>query len=164
MPFTPFHLGFGLLVAVLAYRWLDPLSVLVACIVVDVRAVFVFFGMLGGPIHGPLHTLPGAALVGLIVAGGAYAVRDIYRPVLADMGYQTPTHVSGFITGGLVGSIMLHLLPDAVLYADTGLLEPFHPLLLEPVFTSLGPVYLAAAVAGVAGLAIGTVQVYGRSG
>lgn len=160
MPFTPFHLGFGLLVAVLAYRWLDPLSVLVACIAVDARAVLVFFGVLGGPLHGPLHTLPGATAVGLLVAGGAYAVQGSYMPLLDRLGYGAQSSASGFIIGGLVGSILLHLLPDALLYADTGLLEPFHPLLVQPVAGGFSLVYGGAVVAGVAGLLICGVQVY----
>lgn len=160
MPFTPFHLGFGLLVAVLTYRWLDPMSVLVASIAVDARSVLVFFDLIGGPIHGPLHTLPGAIVVGLLVAGGAYAVRDTYLPLLDRIGYDTPASVSGFIIGGLVGAVLLHLLPDAMLYADTGLLEPFHPFLREPIAGIFSSMYVVAVMAGVAGLLISKEQVY----
>jgi len=44
MPFTPFHLGPGLLLGVLLYRHLDLGTVLAASIAVDLRTVLVFSG------------------------------------------------------------------------------------------------------------------------
>lgn len=70
VPFTPFHLGPGLLVGLALRRRLDLPTFLVANVAVDARATLVFFGVLDGPLHGPLHTYAGA----LALSGGLAAV------------------------------------------------------------------------------------------
>ncbi len=159
MPFTPFHLGPALLVAVLLYRWLDPVPLLLASIAVDARAILVFFGVLGGPLHGLLHTLPGAVAVGLVVAAGLSLVADRYAAWFEAAGVEVPVSLDRLAVSGLVGAVLLHLLPDALMYGDVGLLQPFHPFLQQSVL-GLGRVYVAAVVMGVAGLGLAAVVLY----
>lgn len=155
MPFTPFHLGPALLLGLLCYRWLDLPALLVGSVVVDVRTALVFFGYLDPPLHGPLHTVIGSAVLGLVVAGAWVALRPRFEWLLALLGLGRERSIGAIFTGAFV-AVWLHLLLDALLYFD---LRPFAPLSdVNPFLWALGGprtfvvVYGGCVVAGVLGL------------
>jgi hypothetical protein len=160
VPFTPLHLGPALFVGLLAARWLDLPALAAASVVVDVRAALVLFGVLDGPIHGPLTTFAGATVVAAVVAPAAYQLRPSVDPLLATLGLRQHRSVGRAITGALAGA-WLHVLLDAPLYGDV---HPFAPLsAANPLLGVVSPtvVYGGCAVAGLAGTGLYGVHLHG---
>lgn len=150
VPFTPFHLGPGLLVALPLRRHLDLPTVLVASVAVDARTALVFFGLLDGPLHGPVHTYVGAlVLAGVLAAATVLGARRF--PGLARSVSATPGDPRAAAMGGLAGT-WLHVTLDAFLYTD---MTPLWPLAGNPLLGLVGgpAVYDACVVAGLAGVA-----------
>ncbi|QLH79759.1 hypothetical protein HZS55_21765 [Halosimplex rubrum] len=159
MPLTPFHLGPALFLGALAPRRLDLPTLLIASVVIDVRAALVVFGPLGGPVHGFLTTVLGATVVATLVAGVVLALParldglvDRVRPGAT----ATPAAVAA---GALVGA-WSHVLLDATLYADV---TPFFPLPGNPfLLGAFGLVYGGCVAAGVVGISLLAAR-FGRS-
>lgn len=152
MPFTPFHLGPGLLLGLLALRWLDLPTVLVASVLVDIRAALVFFDVLTGPLHGPFHTFLGATLLGVVLIAVSLPVRPTLDSVLAWFRLPQEPSVTRIVAGACVG-VWLHIVLDAILYAD---MAPLAPLSGNPLLGLIGvtAVYIACLVAGVLGVGL----------
>lgn len=117
MPFTPFHLGPGLLLGVLLYRHLNLGTVLAASIAVDLRTVLVFFGVLDGPLHGALHTFALAPVTGIAASAALYKARERLRPVYEAFHLETGDPWNANALAGVVGS-WVHVLLDSFLYTD----------------------------------------------
>lgn len=153
MPFTPFHFGPALLFGVPLRRRLDFLTFLVANVVVDVRATLVFFGVLTGRIHGPLHTYIGATLLAVVLAGGVLGCAR-WAPDVMNRVSSRPDSVGAVVLASITGT-WLHVTLDSVLYLD---IQPFAPLSVNPLYgaTSMGVIYagcvLALGLGGVASL------------
>ncbi|MFB6102358.1 MAG: hypothetical protein ABEJ73_07300 [Haloplanus sp.] len=152
-PFTPVHLGPGLLIGLLCLRWLDLPTFLAASALVDGRAALVFLGLLDGPLHGPLHPLLGAAVLASVLAVATIPLRPRRDPLLARLRASQPTAPARIVTAALVGS-RLHVGLDAMLYADVA---PFAPVsAANPALGLLGvpTVYVGCVVAGLLGLGL----------
>ncbi|ELZ26918.1 hypothetical protein C475_08286 [Halosimplex carlsbadense 2-9-1] len=148
MPFTPFHLGPALLLSGLAPRRLDLPTLLVASVVIDVRAALVVFGPLGGPVHGPLTTFLGATVVATLVAGAALSL-PARLGGLADRVRPDATVGTAAVAAGALAGAWSHVLLDAALYHDVA---PFFPLAGNPFLVdAFGLVYGACVAAGLAG-------------
>lgn len=152
MPFTPFHFGPGLLVGLLTLRWLDFPTILIASVLVDIRATFVFFDVIEGALHGPLHTLLGATLLSAILVGVMIPLRPTLDTVLVQLRIPQAASASRIMAGGIVGT-WLHIILDAILYAD---MSPLAPLSGNPALgvVSVGTVYLCCIIAGVTGVGL----------
>lgn len=150
MPFTPFHLGPALLIGLFGRRWVDFPTVLIASVIVDLRAVLVFFDLLDGPLHGSLHTFAGATALAAIVIGVGTQLRPVAESVLSRLVIHQPVSTKRIVVGGVAGT-WSHILLDSVLYADMAPLAPVpgNPL-LGTVNTST--LYLSCVVAGVLGV------------
>lgn len=160
MPFTPFHLGPGLLLGLLALRRLDLPTVLVASVFVDVRTTLVFFGLLDGPLHGPFHTLLGASVLSLVLIAVALPLRPRLDPVLRRIRFPQASSRRRIAAGAFVGT-WLHVVLDATLYTD---MAPFAPLsTVNPLLGQIGSgtVYLGCLVAGVVGVGLYALSVLG---
>jgi membrane-bound metal-dependent hydrolase YbcI (DUF457 family) len=146
MPFTPFHLGPGLLLGLLALRWLDLPTVLLASVLVDIRTSLVFFGLLSGPLHGPFHTFFGSAFLATVLIAAIVPVRSALDFVLEWLRLQQAPSTKRIIAGAFVG-VWLHVILDAILYTDMSPLAPFpgNPLLGQ---ISVTAVYVGCLVAG----------------
>lgn len=123
MPFTPFHLGPALFFGLLLLEEIDFPTFVVANLVVDLRALLVLFDVLDGPIHGPLHTLVGGGVLAVVLAVAMLPVRGSLDRFMArlrlDQDYSLRT-----IALASAGGVGLHLLLDAFIYDDMGLLWP----------------------------------------
>lgn len=152
MPFTPFHVGPSLLVGVPARRYLDLPTFVAANLVVDVRATLVFFGLLDGPLHGPLHTYAGATVVAGVLAAAAVAVHRRWPDLVAEVS-ATPGNALAVALAALLGT-WLHVSLDAVLYTDV---SPLWPLAGNPLLGLTGPfvVYAGCVLSGVVGALYG---------
>ncbi len=154
MPFTPFHLGPGLLGGVLFYRQLDPLTFVIASVIVDFRAALVLFGLLGGRLHGPLHTYLGATVLSVLLT--AAIVLTARRIQLRDRIRFAPRSVRHVVGGAIAGS-WLHVTLDSVLYTD---IRPFAPLSVNPLLGAAGLelIYGGCLLAFVVGCAVALFQ------
>lgn len=152
MPFTPFHLGPALLLGALLPRRLDLLTLLVAAVIVDVRAALVVFGPLDGPVHGILTTFVGGTIVAIGLTG---AMLVAPRPVDAAIDRIRPADATPpTVLAAAVVGLYSHVLLDAVLYADA---RPLWPLDGNPFLVggpAIGPVYGGCLIAGGVGLGL----------
>ncbi|NHK30481.1 MAG: hypothetical protein FK730_03965 [Asgard group archaeon] len=58
MPFTPFHLGFGVLLSAVFFPFIDPIALLLGTILIDLEPIFhLIFNV--GQLHGVMHSLLG---------------------------------------------------------------------------------------------------------
>lgn len=123
MPFTPFHFGPGLVLGMLLKRWINLPAILVASVLVDIRATYCFFTGCT-PLHGPLHTLLGATLLSLVVIVGVYALRGQLKRVSSLLKVEQDYSLQSIAIGALVG-VWVHIALDAFLYSEMALLWPF---------------------------------------
>ncbi|WP_313692511.1 hypothetical protein [Halorarum halobium] len=153
MPFTPFHLGPALLLGALLYRRLDLPTLLLASVVVDVRAALVVYGPLGDPVHGILTTFVGGGALALVVAGVVLALPQPIESTLALGRPERERHRSAVLAGALVG-VSSHVVLDSLLYADAAPFLPldWNPFLLDGV--AFVPVYGGCVLAGCLGLGL----------
>jgi len=161
MPLTPFHLGPSLAVKAGTRRHFSLRIFALAQVVIDLESAR---GVLlhAYPIHGPLHSLLGATLAGLLAAVLGRHVSNALNPTLRGflrrvegmpgwlVDEVAPVTWSGAIIGGTVGGIS-HVLLDAVIHPDVCPFWPFSPS--NPFLTdgSVYPVHYACALLGLAG-------------
>jgi len=128
MPFTPFHLGPGLLVGLLLLRYVDFPTFLMASVIVDVEPFLVLWWNLPYPLHGFFHSFVGGTLVALVLTVVMRKVRKSLSPAL--LFFQINQAVS-FKKIGLaaVSGIYLHILLDSLMHRD---IRPFYPFDLNP--------------------------------
>ncbi len=140
VPFTPFHFGPGLLVGVPLRRRLDPVTFLVANVLVDVRATLVFFNIRSGPLHGPLHTYLGALGLAVILTGSVLVVTQRIPNTTQWTGYR-PASVTAVALASVAGT-WLHVTLDAILYSD---MQPLYPVLGNPLYGLTGTLTIYGA-------------------
>ncbi|MFX1537146.1 MAG: hypothetical protein ACFFDI_23290 [Promethearchaeota archaeon] len=132
MPFTPLHLGFGILLAALL-SFLDPFSIIVGSVAPDIEGAMVvfFFPFSGLPLHGFLHSFLGAFLLGMLT--GLFSYGGLKFTKLANI---LQDHLSMNITlgksaiSGIIGTFS-HIFLDVTLYTD---MNPFFPLIGNPFY------------------------------
>ncbi|MHA1853485.1 MAG: metal-dependent hydrolase [Candidatus Heimdallarchaeaceae archaeon] len=117
MPFTPFHLGFALIVLGLL-PFLDPIALVLGTVLIDLEGLFfILFNI--GQLHGSLHSLLG--------------VFALFFPI-STISYITNRHVNvakfyRFNWGKAIFSSILglvsHLFFDAIIYPEMRVLYPF---------------------------------------
>ncbi|CCQ33312.1 conserved hypothetical membrane protein [Halorhabdus tiamatea SARL4B] len=137
------------MVGSLANRRLDLPALCLGSVVIDVRAALVIFGPLEPPIHGPLTTLLGGALVAVAVAIAVLAGYELASPSIERYGLDLRWSRSSIAAGALVGT-WSHVVLDAILYIDA---RPLAPLSANPLLGLLSPaiVYAGCVLAGAAG-------------
>ncbi|MDR7522827.1 MAG: DUF4184 family protein [Armatimonadota bacterium] len=149
MPLTPFHLGPAIALKVSARRHFSLRIFTLTQIVIDLesaRGVLVS----ASPLHGPLHSLAGATLAGLLAAVlGRHifnALNPLFRSLLRQVegmpawlvGEVVPITWAAALIGGTVGGIS-HVLLDAVIHPDV---SPFWPFSSSNPFLRDGSFYL----------------------
>lgn len=122
MPFTPLHMGPGLLLKALLQGSFSLMVFGWAQILMDVQPLLVMLSG-HGQLHGFTHTLVGASLIGgAAIISGKYLGQ--YGLLLLGLGSACPIRWTVAVTSGLLGSYS-HLLLDALMHADV---EIFFPL------------------------------------
>ena len=131
MPFTPFHMGPGLLLKALLQGSFSLIVFGWAQIIMDIQPLFVL--LTGeGHLHGFSHTYIGATLIGIGSAlTGKYAAEFGLR-FIGQTGYL-PISWPVAISSAFVGSFS-HVLLDSVMHADV---EPFAPFIANNPFLGL---------------------------
>jgi membrane-bound metal-dependent hydrolase YbcI (DUF457 family) len=142
MPFTPFHFGPALLFGYPLRRRMDFVTFLIANVITDVRATLVFFGVLPGPLHGPLHnTYLGSFAVALVLAGSVLLFSRRF-PTVARRVSSHPESARA-VVGGSVAGTWLHVTLDAFTHPD---IQPFSPLPGNPLYGLTGDLGIAEGV------------------
>jgi len=130
MPFTPFHMGPGLLIKALLQGSFSLMVFGWAQIVMDLQPLFVM--VTGeGHLHGFSHTYLGASLLALVAALTGKYLSEIGLRILGLSRPDAPMDISWGIAGlsAWIGTYS-HVLLDSIMHRDV---EPFHP------FTSANP-------------------------
>ena len=135
MPFTPYHLGPGLLVGLLLLSFIDLPTFLVASVIVDVEPLLVLALNLNYPLHGFFHSFLGGTLLAVPLALVMYRIRGKFSSLLSFFKLEQKTSFKRILVAALSG-VYLHILLDSLIYSD---MEPFYPseanpLLNNPVF------------------------------
>jgi membrane-bound metal-dependent hydrolase YbcI (DUF457 family) len=127
MPFTPIHMGPGILVKALLQGGFSLMVFGWAQIIMDIQPLVVI--LTGeGHLHGFSHTYIGATLLGLFAGlTGKYAAEFGLR--IIDQSRYLPIGWPVAIVSAFIGSYS-HVLLDSLMHAD---LEPFSP------FTAINP-------------------------
>ncbi len=128
MPFTPFHLGPGLLFGLLLFRYLDFSAFLIANVVVDLEPFLVLAFGLQYPLHGLFHSLMGASLVALVLPVALPRVSGYYELLFSWLRLYQKLSKGRTLLASLLG-IYSHVLLDSLLYTD---IRPFFPLDVNP--------------------------------
>lgn len=161
MPLTPFHLGPAFVVKAAARRHFSLRIFALAQIVIDLESARGAF-LHTYPLHGPLHSLIGATLAGLLAAVLGRHVFNALNPPLRTLLRQVegmpvwlveevvPITWTAAIIGGAVGGIS-HVLLDTVIHPDV---SPFWPFSSSNPFLTDGgfyPMHYACALLGLVG-------------
>ncbi len=130
MPFTPYHVGPALLVALLLYPLLDIPAFIVASLIIDFEPFLALFNLLPWSPHGRFHSLTLGSLIGLIVAGGFYLLRKYGKSVPLPKAFSKVPSTRITIISSVAG-VWGHVILDAFVHADLNLFYPIQwlPLL-----------------------------------
>jgi hypothetical protein len=131
MPFTLFHLGPALAIGLPLRKYVHVPTFIVANVILDVEPLLVMFFGLNYPLHGYLHTLLLAFMVGLLLALVMFKLEGTMQPAYKLLLLETSNNYGAkpFILAGISGT-MLHVLLDAPLYSD---IHPFFPFAANPL-------------------------------
>jgi len=130
MPFTPFHIGPALFFGLLLFSLLDLPTFLLASVIVDIRAIFVYFGIIHGPLHGPLHTFLGGTIIAVLLATAMFLIKDYTKKITKLFKLQQNSSFKKTLITSLLG-VYLHIFLDSPLYLD---IKPFYPLDINPLY------------------------------
>ncbi|GAA0242434.1 hypothetical protein GCM10009000_067610 [Halobacterium noricense] len=136
MPLTPYHLGVGVFLGVALLRWLDFPTLCIATMIVDIRAIAIYFGLFTGNLHGPLHTVLGGTLLAGLLAAIMFKTKPLWNRLSALFGLAQKRSLYRIVTASLIG-IYSHLILDAIMHAD---MQPLYPLTGNPL---LGVLHLS---------------------
>ena len=123
MPFTPYHLGPGLIVGLLFLGFIDFPTFLVASVIVDVEPFLVLTFNLNYPLHGFFHSFLGGTLVALPLTLVMYRMRDKLSPLMSFFKLDQKVSFKSILVAALSG-IYIHILLDSRIYTD---IQPFYP-------------------------------------
>ncbi len=130
MPFTPYHVGPALLVALLLYPLLDIPAFVVASLIIDFEPFLALFNLLPWSPHGRFHSITLGIIVGLAVAGGFYLLRKYRNPIKLPKAFSQEPSIKNTVISSVVG-VWMHVLLDAFVHGDINLFYPiqWNPLL-----------------------------------
>jgi membrane-bound metal-dependent hydrolase YbcI (DUF457 family) len=129
MPFTPYHLGPALLIALVFYPFIDIPTFLIANIILDIEP-FTIMLTSGSELHGRFHSITLGTGVGLLLAIIVTAYRKYGNSIEIETRLDYNSSIKQTLITSIVG-VWLHVLLDAFLYPDLNLFYPFewNPLL-----------------------------------
>jgi len=129
VPFTPFHLGPGLLFGLLLFSYVDLPTFLVASVVIDIEPFLVLSLNLDYPVHGYLHTFLGGTIVAFLLALAMTRMKGTLSPLMSFLKLEQKTSFKSIVLASVLG-IYLHILLDSPLYSD---IRPFYPIESNPL-------------------------------
>ncbi len=132
MPFTPVHLGPGLLIKAILHSSFSLMVFAWAQIIMDIQPLIVMISGTGH-LHGFSHTYLGATLLALFSALSGRSLSLFGLKVMGLANKQTQiTWLVAFISA-FIGTYS-HVILDAIMHSDV---EPYYPLTLNNHFFGL---------------------------
>ena len=125
MPFTPFHLGPGLLVKALLHGGSSLMVFGWAQILIDIQPLVVLLRG-EGQVHGYSHTWLGALLIAPVAALSGKPLSEYGLRVIGISAAEEPIRIAWWVawTSAFIGTFS-HVLLDAIMHADLEPLAPF---------------------------------------
>ncbi|MFX1565062.1 MAG: hypothetical protein ACFFCH_03630 [Promethearchaeota archaeon] len=157
MPFTPFHLGPGLLIGLLLYPYLFIPSILLGSIIVDLEPLT--FLILGLPVqHLFFHTFLGATILALVGVAVIFLLRGFFDKVMRFFLLPQPTSPLNITVATLIGAYS-HIILDAFLYPE---MQPFWPFLGNPFLglVSSSTIYLFCIICFAIAIPVYIIQIW----
>lgn len=157
MPFTPIHMGPGILIksilqgsfSLMVFGWTQ--------IVMDIQPLIVLISG-EGHIHGFTHTFIGGILIALFAGLSGKYLSEFGLKILGVSKRDNPTSIRWWVVflSAFIGSFS-HVLLDSIMHSD---LEPFFPFTLNNQFLGIVSVSMLHKVCFYSGL-IGAAIFYG---
>jgi len=132
MPFTPYHLGPGLMIGLLFLNFIDFPTFLIASIIVDIEPFIILFFNLDYPLHGFFHSFLGGTIVALLLTVVMSKIRRYFSPLMSFFKLEQDVSFKKILVASLSG-IYIHILLDSPIYTD---IQPFFPLAFNPFYRS----------------------------
>lgn len=155
MPFTPFHLGPGLLAKGASPRRISITAFAASQVVVDLEPLYRHFRH-ELPLHGPFHTVLVGGGLGL-AAGAAVWGMGRRSPVVLPPRFQRDVALGAALVGGLIGGVS-HALLDGLVHTDVHALRPFAETTWVLPSAGIDAVPVACVIAGVLGAVLWVVR------
>ncbi|WP_457557667.1 hypothetical protein [Candidatus Harpocratesius sp.] len=126
MPFTPFHFGHALPFSFLDWKKnrIDLPSALLASVIIDARATYVYLFHLNAPFHGILHNFFMATLLGILVGLLMQVTQIWWNPLLKKIDLEQHSSLIGKVAIALLMA-WIHVFLDATIYPEMIPLWPF---------------------------------------
>ncbi|MEP1385048.1 MAG: metal-dependent hydrolase [Paraglaciecola sp.] len=131
MPFTPIHMGPGILIksllrgsfSLMVFGWTQ--------IVMDIQPLIVLLSG-EGHLHGFSHTYIGATIIAILAGISGKYLSEFGLMVLRISKYENPISIAWWVVflSAFIGSFS-HVLLDSVMHLDV---EPFYPFTLDNAF------------------------------
>ena len=158
MPLTPLHWSV-LLLGLLAFETVYLPALLVSSVLMDVEPAYYLFiaPNADGQLHGFFHTVLGATLMALAVAGLLARMRKPIDRIAGSLGLGQPKIGTAGIFASSVVAAWSHIILDATMHAD---MKPFWPVLdANPLLGAvpIGTTYLITGI-GVIAVMVLTIQ------
>ena len=157
MPFTPIHMGPGILIksilqgsfSLMVFGWTQ--------IVMDIQPLIVLVSG-EGHLHGFTHTYIGAILIAVFAALSGKYLSEFGLKILRISKNDNPISIAWWVVflSAFIGSFS-HVLLDSIMHSDV---EPFFPFILDNQFLGLIPVSMLHKVCLYSGL-LGAAIYYG---
>jgi len=125
MPFTPFHMGPGILIKALLQGSFSLMVFGWAQIVMDLQPLFVL--LTGeGHLHGFSHTYVGATLLGIFSTLSGKYLSELGLKLIGVAKENSPIKITWWIAfGSALTGTYSHVVLDSIMHSD---IEPFYPL------------------------------------
>jgi len=140
MPFTPFHLGPGLVLGLLLFSWLHLPTFLMANMIPDIEPFYVILSG-GGAHHGFFHSFAGAGILAVLLGAAMLLLDPWVKRAAKPLGLEQKATKRSVFAAAFFG-VFLHVAIDSILYTD---MHPFWPADANPFFVG-GPAFTAVYV------------------
>ncbi|MBE0526931.1 hypothetical protein E4H12_01765 [Candidatus Thorarchaeota archaeon] len=157
MPFTPYHLGPGLLLGVVLFPFIDLSTVMVACVILDIEPIAVIMFNLPYAVHGFFHTYLAATIVSVLLSVVIWPLRGYLNKIVALFGLHQESSFRHIFPASIIGTYS-HVFLDSLLYPE---MNPFYPLIGNPFveFFQFAFVYDACIFLGLLGFGVYIVRI-----
>jgi membrane-bound metal-dependent hydrolase YbcI (DUF457 family) len=132
MPFTPFHLGPGLLISLTFLSFIDIPTFLITSVIIDFEPFLVLILYLNYPLHGFFHSFLGGFIVAVLLSMVMSKIRRYFTPLLTFFKIEQSISFKKILFSSIC-AIFLHILLDSPIYLD---IRPFFPFEFNPFYRS----------------------------
>ena len=152
MPFTPYHLGPGLLLGVVLFPFVDISTMMIASVILDLEPLAVILLGFPSPLHGFFHSYLGATLVAIVLSFVIWPMRKTLNSIVSLFGLKQESSLRHILPASFIG-VYSHVFLDSFIYSE---MNPFFPLIGNPFIGILmvSDVYNCCIYLGLLGLGV----------